>query len=179
VSRESTKDNSGSSCGSNFIEGKSDTEQNLGILDDDHVLKEDSLTELTEITSRESKEKYVNWYESNKMALEMAINIMNNKGKNKRKFRAKNSTPGTSKSGMKTDLDKMKHKPTGGMKCFFCKKLGHFKKDCEGFKAWLKMKGSFLSKSILSHVILCMTILGVLTLVHLFILSIHYRVSIP
>ncbi|GAB2297497.1 hypothetical protein Dimus_038475 [Dionaea muscipula] len=30
------------------------------------------------------------------------------------------------------------------MKCFFCKKQGHFKKDCEGFKAWLNKRGTFL-----------------------------------
>ena len=33
-------------------------------------------------------------------------------------------------------------------KCFFCKKTGHFKKECEGFKAWLEKKGTFLTKPV-------------------------------
>lgn len=82
--------------------------------------------------------------EMKKQGTDMAVNLMNN-NKYKKKFGNKNSKPGTSvstsKTVMKTGLDKMKYKPAGGMKCFFCKKPGHFKKDCEGFKAWLKKKG--------------------------------------
>ena len=266
--------------GSNFKKWKSDIELNLGILDYDHVLKENPPAEITENASKEAKEKYEKWYKHNKMALimikksmhesvrgsipdselakvflnsiaekfkvsdkaevqnmmkafttmkfngktgireyimrgsdlaarlralnmtiddsflvymllnslpnefsqlktlyktqkenwsvnelislcvevedemkkqgtDMAVNLMNN-NKYKKKFGNKNSKPGTSvstsKTVMKTDLDKMKYKPAGGMKCFFCKKPGHFKKDCEGFKAWLKKKGSFFVK---------------------------------
>ena len=29
------------------------------------------------------------------------------------------------------------------LKCFFCKKTGHFKKDCDGFKEWSNKKGNF------------------------------------
>ena len=29
-------------------------------------------------------------------------------------------------------------------KCFFCKKKGHVKKDCENFAIWLEKKGTFI-----------------------------------
>ena len=87
--------------------------------------------------------------EKQKQETELAVNLVNHM-KYKKHFGNRNAKPGTSvsapKTTMKTDLGKMKYKPAGGMKCFFCKKPGHFKKDCEGFKAWLKKKGNFLSK---------------------------------
>ncbi|XP_024171677.1 uncharacterized protein LOC112177636 [Rosa chinensis] len=57
--------------GSNFKKWKGDIDLNLGVLDYDHVLKEDPPEELTPTASRESKEKYEKWYKHNKMALIM------------------------------------------------------------------------------------------------------------
>ena len=55
----------------------------------------------------------------------------------------------SSKTPVKSDGNKNKQfKPQGPVKCFFCKKSGHFKKDCEGFKNWLNKKGTVLSKSV-------------------------------
>ena len=75
------------------------------------------------------------------------------KAKHKRKFGGKKFKPGSSEGtskSFKSDNDNVKNKPAGGMWCFFCKKPGHFKKDCDGFKAWLKKKGSFVLKSVFS-----------------------------
>ena len=101
VSSESAKANSGSSCGSKLKEWTRDIELDLGILDDDYVHKKDSPVESsTEVTSSvaKEKEKYVQWYEFNKMALELSIDIMNGKNRRnrKRKIRAMNSTPSSS-----------------------------------------------------------------------------------
>ncbi|XP_061993503.1 uncharacterized protein LOC133711387 [Rosa rugosa] len=57
--------------GSNFKKWKSDIELNLGVLDYDHVLKEDPPEALPATASKESKEKYEKWYKHNKMALIM------------------------------------------------------------------------------------------------------------
>ncbi|XP_024178984.1 uncharacterized protein LOC112184999 [Rosa chinensis] len=57
--------------GSNFRKWKSDIELNLGILDYNHVLKEDPPEELTPTVSREAKEKVEKWHKHNKMALIM------------------------------------------------------------------------------------------------------------
>ena len=81
----------------------------MGILNDDYVYKEDPPAKLFEVTSRATKEKYVQWYESNKMALELALDIMNSKNRRKRKVRAMNSTPSSSKAGMNSDLDKIQY----------------------------------------------------------------------
>lgn len=51
---------------------------------------------------------------------------------------------------MKSDHENMKNKPAGGKRCFFCKKQCHFKKDCEGFKAWMLKKCDFILKYVLS-----------------------------
>lgn len=81
--------------------------------------------------------------------VDVAVNLMS-KGKFK-KFGNKNckasTSVSTSKPIKKSDNDK-RYKPAGGIRCFFCKKPGHFKKDCDGFKAWLKKKGYFLVKSV-------------------------------
>ena len=71
----------------------------------------------------------------------------------KRQFGKRNfgNKDGASRSGTKHDIFKEKpHKPNGPLKCFFCKKSGHFKKDCEGFKIWLNKKGNFLLKTVFS-----------------------------
>ncbi|KAL6146546.1 hypothetical protein ACLB2K_057224 [Fragaria x ananassa] len=57
--------------GSNFQQWKCDIELNLGILDFDHVLKEDPPLALAENASTYAKEKNDNWYKHNKMALIM------------------------------------------------------------------------------------------------------------
>ncbi|XP_062028409.1 uncharacterized protein LOC133744264 [Rosa rugosa] len=57
--------------GSNFKKWKGDIELNLGILDYDHVLKENPPAALTESSSREAREKHDKWYKHNKMALIM------------------------------------------------------------------------------------------------------------
>ena len=35
-------------------------------------------------------------------------------------------------------------------KCYFCKKVGHMKKDCTGYKAWLAKKGKIISNTVFS-----------------------------
>lgn len=64
------------------------------------------------------------------------------KPKVKKNFGNKNYKASSSKhAAVKTDLSKNKSLQTNGpMKCFFCKRTGHFK-DCEGFKNWLNKKG--------------------------------------
>lgn len=57
--------------GSNFKKWKADIELNLGILDYDHVLKEDPPAELIPNASKDVKEKHDRWYKHNKMALIM------------------------------------------------------------------------------------------------------------
>ncbi|XP_062017163.1 uncharacterized protein LOC133733550 isoform X2 [Rosa rugosa] len=221
--------------GLNFKKWKGDIELNLGILDFDHVLREDPPAELTATSSKEAKDRYLLWYKHNRMALicmkksmtdavkggipdsEFAKVYFNSiaekykvsdkaevstlmnaltgmkftgqgsireyimkgidiaaklkslnmniddpfleedemlkrgkavsinyivKPKNKKTFGNKNFKASSSKSVVKTDLYKNKSVKTNGpMKCFFCKKSGHFKKDCEGFKNWLNKKG--------------------------------------
>lgn len=265
--------------GSNFRKWKTDIELNLGILDYDHVLKEDPPEELTQTASREAKEKYEKWYKHNKMALIMIKKSMteNMKGSipeseyakvffnsiaEKFKISDKAETNNLMKSLMRMEFNgrgsvrefimkgsdiaaklrglnisvedsflvymllnklpdeydnlkslyktqkeqwsvnelislcveiedetkkkgkeiavnlvtKVQHKKKFGdnyhkgstskltvkhnnhkgkssksaivMQCFFCKRPGHFKKDCEGFKAWLTKKGDFLFKPV-------------------------------
>lgn len=73
------------------------------------------------------------------------INYMS-KPKFKKNFRNKkfqrSAGASSSKTPVKSDGNKNKQfKPQGPVKCFFCKRSGHFKKDCEGFKNWLNKKG--------------------------------------
>ncbi|XP_061999598.1 uncharacterized protein LOC133716992 [Rosa rugosa] len=58
---------------------------------------------------------------------------------------AVNSGEGTSgtkpyKLGPKKSVNSKGKKP-GVFKCFFCKKEGHMKKNCQGFKDWMAKKG--------------------------------------
>ncbi|XP_074359821.1 uncharacterized protein LOC141702647 [Apium graveolens] len=55
--------------GLNFKKWKQDIELNLGILDFDHVLKEDPPTKLNANTTRDAKNKYERWHKHIKMAL--------------------------------------------------------------------------------------------------------------
>lgn len=48
----------------------------------------------------------------------------------------------SSKIQQLTTTNKETESRTGrGLSCFFCKQRGHIKKDCPGFKEWLKKKG--------------------------------------
>jgi hypothetical protein len=73
---------------------------------DEYVHKEDSPAESsTEVTSSiaKEKEKYVQWYEFNKKALEVSIDMMNGKNRKKRKRTFHANT------GMNSDLDKIQY----------------------------------------------------------------------
>lgn len=105
-----------------------------------------SVNELISICVQEEEDRA-------KKGKEVDINYIS-KPKNKKHFPNKD---GASSSGIKHDLNKGKpHKSGGPMKCFFCKKTGHFKKDCDGFKNWLKKKGTFLLKAVFFFRVSCM-----------------------
>ncbi|XP_024158732.1 uncharacterized protein LOC112166189 [Rosa chinensis] len=55
--------------GSNYKKWKGDIELNLGILDFDHVLREDPPQEPAANASKETKDKYLQWHRHNRMAL--------------------------------------------------------------------------------------------------------------
>lgn len=55
--------------GLNFKKWKGDIELNLGILDFDHVLREDPPAEPIATASKETKDKYSQWHKHNRMAL--------------------------------------------------------------------------------------------------------------
>ncbi|KAK9929674.1 hypothetical protein M0R45_016658 [Rubus argutus] len=59
------------------------------------------------------------------------------KSKWKGKFKGKKFNP---KAALAPASASKIHKPYE-MKCYFCRKPGHIKKDCTGFKAWLVKKG--------------------------------------
>ena len=62
--------------------------------------------------------------------------------KNKLKVNKTIAKPSSSTAGAKAN------KPFK-FKCYFCKKVGHMKKDCSGFKAWLEKKGKINSLNLL------------------------------
>ena len=71
--------------------------------------------------------------------------VVNHMSKSKYKFKKNPNFHKGSSSTPYTKGNKSKGKPFKGkkeLKCFFCKKTGHFKKDCEGFKDWLNKKGN-------------------------------------
>ncbi|XP_062003220.1 uncharacterized protein LOC133720766 [Rosa rugosa] len=55
--------------GSNFKQWKRDIELHLGMIDFDHVLKEDPPAEPTPTTSKEVKDKYHQWHKHNRLTL--------------------------------------------------------------------------------------------------------------
>ncbi|CAM8891026.1 unnamed protein product [Rhodiola kirilowii] len=55
--------------GNNFHKWKGDVELSLGILDYDHVLKENPPAALPENANKEAKDNYEKWFKHNKMAL--------------------------------------------------------------------------------------------------------------
>lgn len=80
--------------------------------------------------------------EINKQGKDVSVNLMSKQPFKKRfgnsKFHKGSSS--NSKTAVKHDNNKS-GKSYDIKKCFFCKKTGHFKKECEGFKAWLEKKG--------------------------------------
>lgn len=63
-----------------------------------------------------------------------------NESKNKNKGFPQGNQPKSVK--MKKTSEKGKGKSLGDIECWFCKKTGHLKKDCNGFKDWLKKNQS-------------------------------------
>ena len=69
-----------------------------------------------------------------------SVNLLGQKGAIKKPIKKKNK--GVQKShnvnGASNSIQKKEPK---GVKCHFCKKLGHFQKDCQKRKAWFEKKG--------------------------------------
>ncbi|PRQ56368.1 putative transcription factor interactor and regulator CCHC(Zn) family [Rosa chinensis] len=64
-----------------------------------------------------------------------AVNLMGKgKGKNQNKFKPK-------KAIARVPTEKTAAAKLLKIKCYFCKKTGHMKKQCEGFKKWMIKKG--------------------------------------
>ncbi|CAL9019288.1 unnamed protein product [Prunus brigantina] len=70
----------------------------------------------------------------------MMVNLI--LSKQNKEFSNKGATAGREKEKENNSLKNLK--PMGLMKCFFCKKNGHMKKECRKYKKWLdkqKAKG--------------------------------------
>ena len=73
----------------------------------------------------------------------VVVNLVN-KPQFKKKFKPKFSVAKTFTSGASTSKgsNSFKNNKLNFVKCFFCHKPGHVKKDCQGFKDWLAKKGN-------------------------------------
>ncbi|KAM5562975.1 hypothetical protein ABKV19_017926 [Rosa sericea] len=52
-----------------------------------------------------------------------------------------NSSSASTSKAPQGSNNNQKNFKAGGVKCFFCRKPGHVKKDCKGFKDWLNKRG--------------------------------------
>ena len=73
----------------------------------------------------------------------VVVNLVN-KLQFKKRFKPKFFAGSTSKAptGDSKGSDNFKNQKLKFVKCFFCRKPGHVKKDCHGFKNWLAKKGN-------------------------------------
>lgn len=68
------------------------------------------------------------------------------KGKKENKHKPKKTTNFKAKG----KTSEKKGSKTFKYKCYFCKKVGHMKKECNGFKAWMAKKGKVFPNSVFS-----------------------------
>ena len=78
-----------------------------------------------------------------------AVNLVEKAKKKKNKLKVKKTT-NFKTSGKPSDTKEPKVNKPFKFKCFFCKKIGHTKKECSGFKAWMVKKGESFPNSVFS-----------------------------
>ena len=66
-------------------------------------------------------------------------------------FAAKLQESCTSSSSSSSETEEKAKKKKSSSQCFFCKKFGHFKKDCRVYQAWLSKKQGSRSEGSEGH----------------------------
>ena len=66
-------------------------------------------------------------------------------------FAAKHQESCTSSSSSSSETEEKAKKKKSSSQCFFCKKFGHFKKDCRVYQAWLSKKQESKSEDSEGH----------------------------